>query len=67
MIERFKGVLFDWDGTLFNSESSLFRIWKKAAESLGRIIEERQFRPLIGRVARDIALVLSRYLPGNNN
>jgi HAD superfamily hydrolase (TIGR01509 family) len=58
MIERFKGVLFDWDGTLFNSESSLFRIWKKAAESLGRTIEERQFRPLIGRVARDIAVVL---------
>jgi HAD superfamily hydrolase (TIGR01509 family) len=53
-----KGVLFDWDGTLINSESLLARIWRKAAEPLGRTIDERKFLPLIGLVARDIAVTL---------
>lgn len=53
-----KGFLFDWDGTLVNSESLLFQIWEKTAESLGRKIDEQKFRGLIGRVARDIAVTL---------
>ncbi len=53
-----KGVLFDWDGTLVDSEILLLRIWQKTAESLGRSFDEETFRPLVGRVARDIAVIL---------
>ena len=53
-----KGVLFDWDGTLINSEPWLVRIWQKTAESLGRKFDEHKFRGLIGLVARDIAVTL---------
>jgi pyrophosphatase PpaX len=53
-----KGVLFDWDGTLINSESLLARVWQKAAGTLGRTIDEKKFRGLIGLIARDIAIAL---------
>ncbi len=53
-----KGVLFDWDGTLVDSETLLLRIWQKTAESLGRKVDEQEFHGLVGRVARDIALTL---------
>ncbi|HYB21660.1 MAG TPA: HAD family hydrolase [Thermodesulfobacteriota bacterium] len=53
-----KGLLFDWDGTLINSEPWLLRIWQKTLEPLGRQLDEQTFRPLIGLVARDIARTL---------
>lgn len=53
-----KGVLFDMDGTMLNTEVVSTRCWKKAASELGYTIDDELMSTLIGKNLKTIEEML---------
>ena len=54
MNRHFKGVIFDMDGVLVDSEPLHQRAWKQTLGELGIPLTDEQFRQLMGKTTRQI-------------
>lgn len=53
-----KGLLFDWDGTLLDSNALILKVWQQVGKTIGRTFEKEKFEGLIGLVPKDMAIAL---------
>lgn len=53
---KYKGVIFDWDGTLANTVELNCQVWRKVMLNHGADIPSERFRPYIGKGGRMIIL-----------
>ena len=53
---RYKGVIFDWDGTLANTVELNCQVWRKIMLNHGVDIPSERFKPYIGKGGRLIIL-----------
>ena len=57
---KFKGVIFDMDGVVIDSEPSFKFAWKQAAKAFGIQLQDEMVRKLLGQQAEDVERALKR-------
>ena len=56
----FKGILFDFDGTLANTMQNHYDCWKIVFEAIGVSLSEKDYYPMEGASLMDIAKKFSK-------
>ena len=58
-----KAIIFDMDGTLFDTETISMRAWKKVGKELNLPVTDEFILSLIGRTRKDQQEIFDRYMP----
>lgn len=61
-LPSFKGILFDMDGLVLDSEKTYVTAWQLAADALGKTLEQQDAEALFGKHADDVARLLGEIL-----
>lgn len=58
-MEKIEAIIFDMDGTLFDTERLGFEFWKKALKRYGHVMNKEVYISLMGRKRKDSSKILA--------
>jgi len=62
-MKKWKAIIFDMDGTLFDTETISMKAWKRVGETLQLPTSDEFILSLIGRTRKDQQVVFDSYMP----
>ena len=62
-MRNWKAIIFDMDGTLFDTETISMKAWKRVGETLQLPTSDEFILSLIGRTRKDQQVVFDSYMP----
>ena len=62
-MRHWKAIIFDMDGTLFDTETISMKAWKRVGETLQLPTSDEFILSLIGRTRKDQQVVFDSYMP----
>lgn len=62
-MNKWKAIIFDMDGTLFDTETISMKAWKRVGETLQLPTSDEFILSLIGRTRKDQQVVFDAYMP----
>ncbi len=62
-MKKWEAVIFDMDGTLFDTETISMKAWKRVGEKLHLPTSDTFILSLIGRTRKDQQVIFDTYMP----
>ena len=62
-MKKWKAIIFDMDGTLFDTETVSMKAWKRVGETLQLPTSDEFILSLIGRTRKDQQVIFDSYMP----